>query len=172
MLELSIFVWIHVSPRPPGRDVQLFPRHAGQQQQWGDGGWASGESGVQSEAGQSRGGDLWVSKEHCGPTEDRAGLWSWWDRVQRKTLHYHTLHHVTILSFFFPEGNLWQVASKLNTLLTSENERLQQLTEDLKQKHSHMTSEVGLTYPHSLMQYVQSQVQPTFMVTIKHGSLV
>ncbi|XP_053180038.1 E3 ubiquitin-protein ligase BRE1A [Scomber japonicus] len=39
------------------------------------------------------------------------------------------------------EGTLWQAASKLNALLTSENERLQQLTEDLKQKHSHMTSE-------------------------------
>ncbi|XP_073343204.1 E3 ubiquitin-protein ligase BRE1A [Pagrus major] len=39
------------------------------------------------------------------------------------------------------EGSLWQAASKLNSLLTSENERLQQLTEDLKQKHSHMTSE-------------------------------
>uniref|UniRef100_A0A3Q3LLS9 E3 ubiquitin protein ligase n=1 Tax=Mastacembelus armatus TaxID=205130 RepID=A0A3Q3LLS9_9TELE len=39
------------------------------------------------------------------------------------------------------EGSLWQVASKLSALLTSENERLQQLTEDLKQKHSHMTSE-------------------------------
>ncbi|XP_029297953.1 LOW QUALITY PROTEIN: E3 ubiquitin-protein ligase BRE1A [Cottoperca gobio] len=39
------------------------------------------------------------------------------------------------------EGSLWQAASKLNSLLTSENKRLQQLTEDLKQKHSHMTSE-------------------------------
>ncbi|KAM9376274.1 E3 ubiquitin-protein ligase BRE1A isoform 2-T2 [Pholidichthys leucotaenia] len=39
------------------------------------------------------------------------------------------------------EGSLWQAASKQNSLLTSENERLQQLTEDLKQKHSHMTSE-------------------------------
>lgn len=39
------------------------------------------------------------------------------------------------------EGSLWQVASKLNSLLTSENERLQQLNEDLKQKYSHMTSE-------------------------------
>ncbi|XP_044219947.1 E3 ubiquitin-protein ligase BRE1A [Thunnus albacares] len=39
------------------------------------------------------------------------------------------------------EGTLWQAASKLNALLTSENERLQKLTEDLKQKHSHMTSE-------------------------------
>uniref|UniRef100_A0AAV2MJ12 E3 ubiquitin protein ligase n=1 Tax=Knipowitschia caucasica TaxID=637954 RepID=A0AAV2MJ12_KNICA len=38
------------------------------------------------------------------------------------------------------EGN-WQVASKLNSLLTSENERLQLLTEELKQKYSHMTSE-------------------------------
>lgn len=35
------------------------------------------------------------------------------------------------------------MVSKLNSLLTSENERLQQLTEDLKQKHSHMTSEVN-----------------------------
>uniref|UniRef100_A0A8C8DL12 E3 ubiquitin protein ligase n=1 Tax=Oryzias sinensis TaxID=183150 RepID=A0A8C8DL12_9TELE len=34
-----------------------------------------------------------------------------------------------------------EVVSKLNVLLTSENERLQQLTEDLKQRHSHMTSE-------------------------------
>lgn len=47
---------------------------------------------------------------------------------------------------FFPEGSLWQVASKLNSLLTSENERLQQLTEDLKQKHSHMTSEVQIIF--------------------------
>ncbi|XP_037315842.1 E3 ubiquitin-protein ligase BRE1A isoform X2 [Pungitius pungitius] len=39
------------------------------------------------------------------------------------------------------EGSLWPTASKLNSLLTSENKRLQQLTEDLKQKHSHMTSE-------------------------------
>lgn len=39
------------------------------------------------------------------------------------------------------DSSLWQVASKLNVLLTSENERLQQLTEDLKQKHSQMTSE-------------------------------
>ncbi|KAM7417726.1 hypothetical protein PAMA_017391 [Pampus argenteus] len=39
------------------------------------------------------------------------------------------------------EGTLWQAASKLNVLLTSENERLKQLTEDLKQKHGHMTSE-------------------------------
>ncbi|CAJ1058540.1 E3 ubiquitin-protein ligase BRE1A [Xyrichtys novacula] len=39
------------------------------------------------------------------------------------------------------EGSLWQVASKLNAHLTSENERLQQLTEDLKQKYSQMTSE-------------------------------
>ncbi|KAM8733709.1 E3 ubiquitin-protein ligase BRE1A [Acanthopagrus latus] len=39
------------------------------------------------------------------------------------------------------EGSLWQAASKLNSLLTNENKRLHQLTEDLKQKHSHMTSE-------------------------------
>ncbi|XP_076021093.1 E3 ubiquitin-protein ligase BRE1A [Genypterus blacodes] len=39
------------------------------------------------------------------------------------------------------EGSLWQVASKLNTVLISENERLQQLSEVLQQKHSHMTSE-------------------------------
>ncbi|XP_077433427.1 E3 ubiquitin-protein ligase BRE1A isoform X2 [Vanacampus margaritifer] len=37
--------------------------------------------------------------------------------------------------------SLCHVAAKLNTLLTSENERLQQLSENLKQKHSHMTSE-------------------------------
>ncbi|KAM9357460.1 E3 ubiquitin-protein ligase BRE1A [Symphorus nematophorus] len=42
------------------------------------------------------------------------------------------------------DGSLWPVASKLNTLLASQNERLQQLTEDLKQKHSHMTSESRL----------------------------
>lgn len=52
--------------------------------------------------------------------------------------------NVISLLLFFPEGNLWQVASKLNCLLTSENERLQQLTEDLKQKHIHMTSEVQI----------------------------
>ncbi|KAM6952138.1 E3 ubiquitin-protein ligase BRE1A [Lycodopsis pacificus] len=39
------------------------------------------------------------------------------------------------------EGSLWQAASKLNSLLSTENKRLLQLTEDLKQKHSHMTSE-------------------------------
>ncbi|XP_056900108.1 E3 ubiquitin-protein ligase BRE1A isoform X2 [Takifugu flavidus] len=39
------------------------------------------------------------------------------------------------------EGNLWQAAAKLNSLLGNENERLKQFTEDLKQKHSHMTSE-------------------------------
>uniref|UniRef100_A0A672J3S7 E3 ubiquitin protein ligase n=1 Tax=Salarias fasciatus TaxID=181472 RepID=A0A672J3S7_SALFA len=38
------------------------------------------------------------------------------------------------------EGSLWSAAEKLNSLLTRENERLQQLTEDLKQKYSHMTS--------------------------------
>ncbi|KAM7000264.1 E3 ubiquitin-protein ligase BRE1A isoform 1-T1 [Tautogolabrus adspersus] len=39
------------------------------------------------------------------------------------------------------KGSLWQVASNLNSLLTRENKRLQQLTEDLKQKYSQMTSE-------------------------------
>ncbi|XP_036798648.1 E3 ubiquitin-protein ligase BRE1A isoform X2 [Oncorhynchus mykiss] len=39
------------------------------------------------------------------------------------------------------EGSMWQVAAQLNTLLSSENDRLRQLTEDLQQKHSHMTSE-------------------------------
>ncbi|CAL8263983.1 unnamed protein product [Lota lota] len=39
------------------------------------------------------------------------------------------------------EGSLWQVASQLNTLLTNENDRLRQLTEDLQQKHSQMTTE-------------------------------
>lgn len=67
----------HLSPRPTGRDVQFFPRHTGEQQQRGDGGGAPGEGGVQPEAGESRGGDLRVFKEHRGPTEDRAGLWSW-----------------------------------------------------------------------------------------------
>uniref|UniRef100_A0A4W5KRS6 E3 ubiquitin protein ligase n=1 Tax=Hucho hucho TaxID=62062 RepID=A0A4W5KRS6_9TELE len=33
------------------------------------------------------------------------------------------------------------VAAQLNTLLSNENDRLRQLTEDLQQKHSHMTSE-------------------------------
>lgn len=49
-----------------------------------------------------------------------------------------------IVVAFIPEGSLWQAASKLNSLLTSENERLKQLTDDLKQKHSHMTSEVQI----------------------------
>uniref|UniRef100_A0AAX7T0S4 E3 ubiquitin protein ligase n=1 Tax=Astatotilapia calliptera TaxID=8154 RepID=A0AAX7T0S4_ASTCA len=49
-----------------------------------------------------------------------------------------------MLLLFIPGGSLWVVASKLNTLLTSENERLQQLTEDLKQKYTHMTSESRL----------------------------
>ncbi|XP_016410921.1 E3 ubiquitin-protein ligase BRE1A-like isoform X1 [Sinocyclocheilus rhinocerous] len=39
------------------------------------------------------------------------------------------------------DGNLWDVAVCLNTLLTNENERLRQLTDSLQQKHSHMTSE-------------------------------
>lgn len=39
---------------------------------------------------------------------------------------------------------MWKMATTLNSLLTSENERLQQLTEDLDQKHSHMTSEVQI----------------------------
>lgn len=47
-----------------------------------------------------------------------------------------------ISSRVFPEGSLWQVASQLNTLLTNENDRLRQLTEDLQQKHSQMTTEV------------------------------
>ena len=45
-------------------------------------------------------------------------------------------------SLALPEGSVWQVAAQLNTLLSSENDRLRQLTEDLQQKHSHMTSEV------------------------------
>lgn len=40
------------------------------------------------------------------------------------------------------DGNLSQIAARLNTLLANENECLRQLTDDLKQKHSHMTSEV------------------------------
>uniref|UniRef100_A0A671NB89 E3 ubiquitin protein ligase n=1 Tax=Sinocyclocheilus anshuiensis TaxID=1608454 RepID=A0A671NB89_9TELE len=39
------------------------------------------------------------------------------------------------------DGSLWDVAVRLNTLLTNENERLRQLTDSLQQKHSHMTSE-------------------------------
>lgn len=39
------------------------------------------------------------------------------------------------------DGGLWDVAVRLNTLLTSVNERLCQLTDGLQQKHSHMTSE-------------------------------
>ncbi|KAF5904967.1 E3 ubiquitin-protein ligase BRE1A isoform X1, partial [Clarias magur] len=39
------------------------------------------------------------------------------------------------------DGNLLEIAARLNTFLASENERLRQLTDDLKQKHSHMTSE-------------------------------
>ncbi|XP_051504995.1 E3 ubiquitin-protein ligase BRE1A isoform X2 [Myxocyprinus asiaticus] len=38
-------------------------------------------------------------------------------------------------------GSLWDVAVRLNTLLTNENERLRQLTDCLQQKHSLMTSE-------------------------------
>ncbi|MEQ2195304.1 hypothetical protein XENOCAPTIV_010489, partial [Xenoophorus captivus] len=41
-------------------------------------------------------------------------------------------------------GGLKQVATKLNSILSRENELLQQLTEDLKQKHSHMTSEARI----------------------------
>ncbi|TSV81476.1 E3 ubiquitin-protein ligase BRE1A [Bagarius yarrelli] len=39
------------------------------------------------------------------------------------------------------DGVLLEIAARLNTLLANENERLRQLTDDLKQKHSHMTSE-------------------------------
>ncbi|XP_066505083.1 E3 ubiquitin-protein ligase BRE1A [Hoplias malabaricus] len=41
------------------------------------------------------------------------------------------------------DGNpaLWEVAAKLNSLLTTENEHLRQLTDDLKQKHTLMTNE-------------------------------
>ncbi|XP_056139746.1 E3 ubiquitin-protein ligase BRE1A [Lampris incognitus] len=39
------------------------------------------------------------------------------------------------------EGCLWQVASQLNTLLNNENDQLHLLTDDLQQKHSHMTGE-------------------------------
>ncbi|XP_071267260.1 E3 ubiquitin-protein ligase BRE1A-like isoform X2 [Salvelinus alpinus] len=39
------------------------------------------------------------------------------------------------------EGSVWHVAVQLNTLLSNENDRLRQLTDDLQQKHSHMTSE-------------------------------
>ncbi|XP_077588861.1 E3 ubiquitin-protein ligase BRE1A isoform X2 [Stigmatopora nigra] len=38
-------------------------------------------------------------------------------------------------------GRFFHVAGKINTLLTGENERLRQLSEDLKQKHGHMTGE-------------------------------
>uniref|UniRef100_A0A3B5PZN5 E3 ubiquitin protein ligase n=1 Tax=Xiphophorus maculatus TaxID=8083 RepID=A0A3B5PZN5_XIPMA len=44
------------------------------------------------------------------------------------------------------DGGLKQVAIKLNSLLSRENELLQQLTENLKQKHSHMTSEVQTSF--------------------------
>uniref|UniRef100_A0A673KAN2 E3 ubiquitin protein ligase n=1 Tax=Sinocyclocheilus rhinocerous TaxID=307959 RepID=A0A673KAN2_9TELE len=40
------------------------------------------------------------------------------------------------------DGSLWDVAVRLNTLLTNENECLRQLTDSLQQKHSHMTSEL------------------------------
>lgn len=46
--------------------------------------------------------------------------------------------------FSLLEGSLWQAAAKLNSLLGSESERLKQFTDDLKQKHSHMTSEVKI----------------------------
>ncbi|KAG7328942.1 hypothetical protein KOW79_007116 [Hemibagrus wyckioides] len=39
------------------------------------------------------------------------------------------------------DSSLLEITARLNTLLTNENERLRQLTDDLKQKHSHMTSE-------------------------------
>ena len=63
----------------------------------------------------------------------------------------------TKVIYFFSEPTAWQVASQLNTLLTSENERLKQLTDDLKQKHSHMTSEVRIILPYSF--YVPLQVE-------------
>ncbi|KAI1888223.1 hypothetical protein AGOR_G00182800, partial [Albula goreensis] len=39
------------------------------------------------------------------------------------------------------DNSVWQVASQLNTLLASENERLRQLTDQLQQRHTHMTNE-------------------------------
>ncbi|XP_060783337.1 E3 ubiquitin-protein ligase BRE1A [Neoarius graeffei] len=39
------------------------------------------------------------------------------------------------------DGSLVEITTRLNTLLANENECLRQLTDDLKQKHSHMTSE-------------------------------
>lgn len=70
---------------------------------------------------------------------------------------------MTLLLVLFLEGGQWQVASKLNSLLTSENERLQQLTEDLKQKHSHMTSEVQIILTYS--SYAPFQAEPSLIVT-------
>ncbi|MBN3305090.1 BRE1A ligase, partial [Amia calva] len=40
-----------------------------------------------------------------------------------------------------PESTMWQAVSQLNTLLSRENERLQQLTDQLQLRHQSMTSE-------------------------------
>ncbi|XP_072295691.1 E3 ubiquitin-protein ligase BRE1A [Eucyclogobius newberryi] len=53
----------------------------------------------------------------------------------------NTLDQMTTEMDSGTEGSMWQVASKLSSLLTSENERLQKVSEELKQKHSQMTSE-------------------------------
>ncbi|MBN3324188.1 BRE1A ligase, partial [Atractosteus spatula] len=39
------------------------------------------------------------------------------------------------------DSAVWQVVSQLNSILSKENERLQQLTDQLQQKHAHMTTE-------------------------------
>lgn len=71
-----------------------------------------------------------------------------------KVVDYVFVHHSEawgLSSFFFEcsEGSLWQTASKLNSHLRSENERLKQLTDDLKQRHSQMTSEVNIVHCYS-----------------------
>ncbi|KAJ8262514.1 hypothetical protein GJAV_G00167300 [Gymnothorax javanicus] len=39
------------------------------------------------------------------------------------------------------ENGVWQVIGELNTLLANENERLRQMTDELQQRHIHMTNE-------------------------------
>lgn len=78
------------------------------------------------------------------------------------------------LYFFFErsEGILWQTASKLNSHLRCENERLKQLTDDLKQKHSQMTSEVHVVHSYSsvdsssavIKMLVEKQLLKTFVL--------
>lgn len=53
--------------------------------------------------------------------------------------------HTVVVVISLPvltEGSISEIVSQLNSLLASENERLRHVTEELQQRHNHMTSEV------------------------------